>query len=414
LKRRLKVKKRSVLMIVAMLSVFLFGIGTAYAVTGVNDDVPGSGVIIPIICEGTHNTAPTPPSFGTLNTIWAIAERTALSGIICDVTDSVCTPKSPTASAIGVVRTTVNVKDHRSIVRLDSSECWSRNDVISNDCQTLISLMAEDDQAAMEVVLGGVTYFAGYVEYKVPTNGACGSWTGYPETDRFIPWVYLNDLAEGFASGFNGVTLEGGVGPELEERCTDGSCAGDFIGVTARTVFPRFFLLNGDADSFNWWIFLLGRNQNAFGPQAELQRQLTCFICDEGERCFSKNIPLPDEYNIINVSTVLPGGLFTTFPKAGFAYCDIDESGFLPGEADLTTLAGTVSYPCNSGNNDCETYSLWGWAYQRAVPTSVNARVAAIHPIHRLYCQDSDAASELPNRFDTGTVAPCSTSGPTP
>jgi len=104
---------------------------------------------------------------------------------------------------------------------------------------------------------------------------------------------------------------------------------------------------------------------------------------------------------------VFPAGVF---PKAGFAYCDINESGFLPGEATSTSIEGTLNF------DSPYTYSLWGWSYQRAVPTSVNARVAAIHPIHRLYCQSdtNGYTAELPNRFDFGTVAECNISGPTP
>ena len=390
-------------MIVAMLSIFLFGIGTAQAVTGVADDVPGAGVVIPMICEG-HTTAGG-PVFGPLNTVWAIAERTALSGITCDVTDSVCAPQTPSASSIGVVRTNVFVNDRTSIVRLDSSACWSRNDVVSSDCQSLISQMSSANQAAMEVELGGVTYFAGYVEYI--QAAACGPL----DADRFIPWVYINDIVTGFASGMNGVSLEGGVGEQLQEICTFGSC--DTIGVTARTVMPRIFILNSNADSFNWWMFLLGRNQYAFGPQAHLTRELNCFICNEGENCLSTDIEIPYELNIINVADEAPGSpVFPAgvFPKAGFAYCDINESGFLPGEATSTSIEGTLNF------DSPYTYSLWGWSYQRAVPTSVNARVAAIHPIHRLYCQSdtNGYTAELPNRFDFGTVAECNISGPTP
>ena len=39
----LKVKIRNLLAVVAMLSVFIIGIGTAHAVLGVNDDVPDAG-----------------------------------------------------------------------------------------------------------------------------------------------------------------------------------------------------------------------------------------------------------------------------------------------------------------------------------------------------------------------------------
>jgi hypothetical protein len=105
----LKVKKRSLLIIVAMLSICLFGIGTAYAVTGVADDVPGQDVVFPIICEGTVN-ASGQPVFGSLNTIWAIADKGSEGDPTCTVAESVCDPRIADPndkSGIGVVLTDV-------------------------------------------------------------------------------------------------------------------------------------------------------------------------------------------------------------------------------------------------------------------------------------------------------------------
>ncbi|MCX8029946.1 MAG: hypothetical protein N3A59_00005, partial [Thermodesulfovibrionales bacterium] len=50
------------LVVVAMLSVLLFGMGTSYAVLGVADDVPGTDVVIPFMCE----------KGGSFNTLWAV------------------------------------------------------------------------------------------------------------------------------------------------------------------------------------------------------------------------------------------------------------------------------------------------------------------------------------------------------
>ena len=64
----LKVKKKS-LLIIAILSVLLVGVGTAYAVIGVGDDVPGQDLVIPFMCGRTDVD-----SSNTLNTLYTIAE----------------------------------------------------------------------------------------------------------------------------------------------------------------------------------------------------------------------------------------------------------------------------------------------------------------------------------------------------
>jgi len=384
----LKVKIRNLLAIVAMISVLIFGIGTAYAVTGVADDVPGQDVVFPIICEGTLNGSGQ-AVFGSLNTIWAIADKGGSSDAECTIADSVCDPKLADPldkSGIGVVSTDVFVQDMTSVTRLDSSACWSIHDVVSGDCQSLINQMSASNRRAMLTTIGGVSYFAGYVVYS--QNATCGEQSFQ---NRFLSWVYLQDVVKGFSAGFNGISGEDGFGPELGE---------DFdIGVSAHTVFPRYFILNSDPETFNWWIFLLGRNQYSFGPQANLTRQLACFICDEHENCFSTNLDLPTELNIVDVGDVLPGALQGSFPEAGFAFCDIDEKGNLPGEANKTEIIGTMSFTDdNEGteNTDPEVYSLFGWAYQRAIPVSSPAKISVVHPIHRTYCARGSGGNDMP------------------
>ncbi|OGW37417.1 MAG: hypothetical protein A2Y97_01785 [Nitrospirae bacterium RBG_13_39_12] len=420
-------KKRNLFLVVAMFSIFLFGIGAAYAVTGVGDDVPGQDVVIPIICEGSQPNAPAPPfdpiglpHFGTLTTIWAIAET---SGPSCVSDDSVCTPRSPSNSGVGVIRTGVVVLDKNSILRLDTTECWSKYDVVSDSCQNLVNQMAGVDRDAMEVMIGGVSYFVGYVVYGQQAN--CIQGTSPEEANMLVPWVYLMDTASGFASGFNGVSLENGGGPQLEEMCADGSCDGSFIGVTAAEIYPRYFILNSDPETFNWWILLLGRNAYfPCDPITGYGRYLSCYVCNEAEVCASRNICIPDELNIINVGAgAIPGGLFgitvagvpiPNFPKAGFAHCFIDEAGLIAGQLTPSVIHGTLSFDGTDSDAYAETYSLFGWAYQRAIPESLgDARLSAVHPIHRLYCDGDDGdAVELPNRFDEGTVAPCTRTGP--
>ena len=47
-----------------------------------------------------------------------------------------------------------------------------------------------------------------------------------------------------------------------------------------------------------------------------------------------------------------------------------------------------------TANTDPETYSLFGWSYQKAVPQGAGAgdKLAVVHPIHRLYCDGDEGA----------------------
>lgn len=445
-------KKRNLFAVVAMFSIFLFGIGAAYAITGVDDAVPGQDIVIPIICEGFQPNDPGgnpvgEPVFGTMNTVWAIAETT-MSACVLDA--SVCTPKDMAGvlktTVPGVAKASVYVYDRLSERKLDLTECWSRRDVISNQCKDMILGMPPADRDAMEVTINNVKYFVGYVEYRQST--ACNpafpvdqipSGSAYVE-NTLVAWVYLNDAPKGFLTGFNGFSIENGIGPNgLTETCLDGSCSGNDIGITARSIFPRYYILNSDMDSYTWWILLLGRNDYqqeyllGLVPENNIRRELTCYFCDENENCQSNEIPLPHELNIINVAGFIPGSVWPSgWPiadpagKRGFAYCTIDESGAFTGQLANTVINGTLSFDGVDGaaNSLAETYSLFGLSYQRAFPTGgdVNQKLAVVHPIHRLYCGDiplvapfTGDASELPDRFDdagNNTVAQCSITGP--
>jgi len=363
----------------------------------------------------------------------------------------------------GVVVTDVVVYDRLSIPKLDLTECWSKHDVISNQCTDMITAMTANDRDSMEVTINNVPYFVGYVVYS--QIGACNPL--YPGTcasstepgcttsgqqripkgspfvkNSLVPWVYLNDVVKGFATGFNGVSIENGVGKELTENCTAGSCSGLDIGVTAATVFPRYYILNSDPDTFTWWMVLLGRNEykqeylNGNVPENNMTRWLNCYFCDENEVCKSNGVPIPYEMNIINVGGYIPGSVWPTgWPitdpsgKRGFAYCDVYEHGGFSGVSGTKTINGTLSFdnPDQTADPDtyAETYSLFAWSYQRAFPVApLNTKLAVIHPIHRLYCAGDDTTPtspvtgngwELPGRFDAAgnnTVAACSITAP--
>jgi hypothetical protein len=421
------VKKRNLIAVVAMFSIFLFGIGIAQAVTGIEDAVPGSDIIIPMICEGHHDPGGSDvPVFGSMNTIWAIAEFDDFWGGYGDCTadTSVCNPRTKDpfdASGIGVLRHNVFVNDRFSIPRLDTTECWSKHDVISDNCQNMISQMNHIEQEDMELVIAGKTYFVGYVHYS-PAASCNTDWES--TDDRLMAWMILNDATKGFSTGMNGISIEDGTYAGFPNS----GLAEDYdVSVAASQLFPRFFILNNDAETFNWWILLLGRNAYNFGVLNTFDRSLVCFVCDEHENCVSRPpIAIPDELNIINVNDVLPGGIFPTYPKVGFAYCDIVEHGFLPTQSAETWIYGTLSFtddPFGDPTGDPETYSVFAYAYQRGVTLGVPAqKLSIINTIHRWNCSPyfgpdlSGISGDIPPRFNApdDTSGTCCINGPVP
>jgi hypothetical protein len=254
-----------------MLSVLLFGIGTAHAVLGVNDDVPGTDLAFPIVCE----------KGGTLNTLYAVTNTSIFSNSAA-----------------------LHIFDVNSNLILDTTIEWTAQDVVPGDCQTLIAAMSPTQQTAMEVTINGKTFYAGYVTMITPTF----------DNNVLISNIYIVDIAKGFAAGFNGFDAEGAL-DEFNLCEFDITLFSDFC-VTAFELFPRYAIFNADANTFNWWIIWEGAN--------EPTRILDGVICNEEELCFSLTIPIPDELNFVNVADHLPAGLFTAFPHNGYADFFID------------------------------------------------------------------------------------------
>lgn len=230
-------KIRSLLTFVAMLSVLLFGIGTAYAVYGVDDAVPGRDVAFPVICSSDS---------GTVNTGWAIAD-------VLGITDTTTT--SSTFHIHLTIHEPVNsgdVGDH------DYHPTW--HDVFTDTCSCIMTgsgcgvgqSAVASNPAALVQTISGHSYYVAYVTYQQQTQA--GESSKDQTADRLVPWVYLTDLVNGYASGFNGVTLEGpaAFGTELEENASS--------AVTARSIFPRFVVQNNSPESHTWWMLLFGRS----------------------------------------------------------------------------------------------------------------------------------------------------------
>jgi hypothetical protein len=384
------VKIRNLFVLVAMLSVFLFGIGTAHAIYGVQDDVPGQDLVWPVIC------AKTPSPANSLNTNWAIADLIGGS----------------TNLAGNVIAANCVIRDITSHPIFDFGYVWTPFDVVVDNCESLVATTTPANRTALTVTLDGVQYYQGYIvcsQVNVPCLGGltCASQI----QDRFMNNVYLVDTPLGFASGFNGPTIEGngtllvaGSTPAISTGLGENATPGPATEIAAEDVYFRYYLDNTLASTWDWWIVLMGRNQyntvNITGT-----RILDGVVCDENEHCLSVQIPVPNELNVLSVADFLPGApLDTSYPRAGFGAFVIHESGTRAlggGGVGSFTLTGTINNPFAGATT---YYSVYGWSYQRAQAASLVQDFDVIHPMLRKYCSGVPSGSGAP---DNSTVCDC-------
>lgn len=348
-------KIRSLLTILALFSVLLLGAGTAHAVLGVNDDVASQDIVVPFICA-------VDPANG-LNTLIAVAEA------------------SCSFDPLDVFAPVVNghrvIYDFRSRLVTDDDWTWTCHETKSWDCKSIVAALSPDQkkQITYPETPHGVSLYAGYLTLSNTTDDNPG----------FIAWAYIEDLQKGLANGFNGLAIEGGLSNGVSDKFAETEGL-NLFPITANSFYARYFLLNDLPDTFNWWIFLNGRNQVDASfpcPAATFSRRLQGVICDWDEICTSLNIPMPDEVKIYNVADKLPAsGL--GFPRSGFAKLTIAESGNLTIGTPIS-ITGTYNYPiCGLVNPH---YSAFGWSYQRAQSeTMTSMNWDAVHAMHRSYC----------------------------
>jgi hypothetical protein len=398
----LKVKKKSLLVVIAILSVFLCGIGTSYAIWGVADDVPGQDLVWPVLCAQTPgpNPALNNSALTSLNTNWAIADlvggTTDLSGITVTANCSLWSAKST--------------------LIFDFTYSWTPFQVVVDDCQSLLTRhpnaklvdLNGDTVPDLQQTISGDKYWAGYITCTQSAVTPVGYQSPNPIVDRFMNNVYLVDLPLGFASGFNGPSLEGtgSLSGTLPSDSLMGELGSNYH-ITAGDVFARYYINNDpltNPNTWDWWIFLLGRNQYNLTDNITSTRILNGDICDENEHCQSLSVPIPWELNVIDVDPLLPGSPFftplgnhsssvaQTFPKAGFASLTVTESGSLAGEGAFHII-GTVNNLEGPTSITSSFYSLFGWSYERAQASTALADFDVIHPIFRTYCSGGVAGA---------------------
>ena len=336
---------KKTLMFVAVLAVMLLSLGTANALIvetntstsnpiiqtnnsmrliGVENDSPGSDVVIPFICGKDSSNG--------LNTLVALGE---VRNVATDLHFYVYTTRSEFV--------------------YDSLISLTARDIYAMDCKTLIEGMSTTQKAKLEKTYGGKVYYAGYIIYD--NQAAIGR-------NNIVSWVYLVDLLKGFAAGFNGLNIENniasittGINTSPNNLC-ETTMTGTVQCITASFMYPRYYIMNDNPDSFNWWIILSGLSMN--------DRKLNGVICDEEERCISLAIDIPYELNVVNVNDHVPPVLFRSYPKVGMGIFEVTSTS-----ADATAKGVTTL----------------GWAYQRAADTVGGAGLSwsVVHPITKRY-----------------------------
>ncbi len=291
--------------------------GTAYAIIGVDDNVPAQELIFPFICEG-HIGTDGHPVLGGLNTLWAFAETEELNTRVRTVAHS-----------------------RKGVVVFDYDQLLTPLDVGSDTCTRIIANMPPAGAQLLVQTISGKDYFVGYLTL---TNISGGE-------DNLIGWVTLSNVPQWAAANFKPYQAEGGADPAT---FAEGMGAGP---IYADSYFLRYYIGNSLSDTSNWWIVLKGRNYCDSRPAGTCTSltKLSGIICNEEEVCLSSaGIPVPDRLNIINVENILPGA-FRGYPKSGFASFRLIEVG-----RDLYSPTIFVN----------EDFTAFMWSYQRLQNTS--------------------------------------------
>jgi hypothetical protein len=384
----LKVKKRNLFAVVAMLSVLLLSAGTALAVIGVNDLVPGRDQIVPIVCEGTVDANGQNPVLSGIDTLFAIAEKDGANGEFFELSGK---------EGKYVVCADVYVFDDRSERRYDDVFCWTAYDVVTDSCSAIIKRMSSAGRIAMKNSSNGKSLFTGYVGIVQRDSGIANSLS-----NRFVTSAYLTDLGKGFASAMGAPSAEDGTSVFNDL----GEAAGNYA-VAAESIYPRIFIMNDKVETFNWWMLLLGRNEYTVLSLPAFTRFLDCQVCDEQENCDSETIEIPDELNIINVRDSVPAvaipACFGTpgCPISGFARCTIREEGATFADPHVV-ITGTANYPALDPAAPTSWYSLYGYSYQRAAESTATLSWDVIQEIPRVYCSGAYVGTS-----GSGNDAPC-------
>ncbi len=327
------------LILAAMLSILLCAFGTAQAITGTDDEVPADSAVMPFLCEVG----------GGMDTSIAMA----------DVFGHASTTPPSLISWAMFTQQSVFVQD--SVVPITT---FGVADVSA--CNLIATSVA--NPSPLLVTLGGRNYYAGYIEFYAGSFAYQGD--GLYPFEGITYYAYLLDATRGFASGFSPLVLEG-EGIFNAEWCEFNWLHGDCPAINASDYFPRYLIVNPTLpESWSWWFFVYPYNDTLL-PLVNIQRALSGIICDEDEDCFSSVVPIPYEFNIVDVaSQVLPAALKPAGQNwAGYGSYLVCEP------FDFTTTTCFAYDPLASTES---------WSYERAQGSSVAASWDVMHKTPRV------------------------------
>lgn len=340
---------KKLFVVLSLLAVLAFGAVPSQALVGMPDNVPGRDILVPFFYVSM-------PGFGNENTLVTITDVLGLT--------------APT----GYPELHLVIYDIKSVPQFNINIEHTKFDVVVTDAYTLINLMSPVGKKALEIDTDG--------------NGVNDHWAGYifvenlyTDLNNLISQCYQVYLTAGMAAGFNGVKIEYNAALAAGARQGVKYFPGDtgwseafspdalFVGNGLLTtgavpagdpnwfrLLPRYFVMDAVGKS----LLIIWKSANTLVGTPLAPFPIHCNFYDEKETVLSADIYLPFELNIINITTILPYGLFSGYPWGG--WIDI----FMPDPY------GNGPKHVSQGGFD-KTIQWLGYSWQRAIGPAAEA-----------------------------------------
>jgi hypothetical protein len=308
------------------------GAGTSQALMGVPDAVPGRDVLVPFFIVSMDG-------FGNENALIILTEVGGLDAVTADDTDVHLTVWN---------RDSVHV--HNEAIEYTAKDVWF------TDGLTLINKMSPQARATCEVDLDGNEvndHYIGYVYFDNPRKA-----------NNLIAHAYQVDVGEGIVAGYLPSTLETfqeGHNPMVQGYYSIDNILQDFnledveafnanalwaakcfeLGLepvgsaTNLMLYPRFYLHDEFATNFLVvWTDEEAEDTVDGNPEIPLPGSVTINFYNEEEKVQSAPVIIDHELNIIDITDIVPDGLYQLpeidWPHGGWIDLDILGSAFNP------------------------------------------------------------------------------------
>ncbi len=322
---------KKLIAVAAILSVMFLGAGTSQALMGVPDAVPGRDVLVPFFIVSM-------PGFGNENSLIIITEVGGFEATIPPLGED-------------------EYSVHLTVWNRDSEHVYNKwieytpFDVWFTDGLTLINGMSDLGRESCEVDLDGDEVNDHYIGYVYFDNKR--------EVNNLISHAYQVSVGEGIVAGYVPPTLENftsGHHPMVQgydsneanplqdfdlldveafnanalwaAKCRElGLCAAD--PATNLMLYNRFYLHDELATNF---LVVWTDEELDLDPDLELPGEITINFYNEEEKVQSAPIIIDHELNIIDITAIVPDGLWTDpvidWPHGGWIDLDITGPAF--------------------------------------------------------------------------------------